>query len=89
MQIRSLLLLLALLLAACATDNSPQAECRRQANNDPEVKALFVDSLRNQSYAATHAGELAYLRRQATLRCLQDRGLASPGGVEPVRPAIP
>ncbi|MGH7077627.1 MAG: hypothetical protein ACREFU_05965 [Acetobacteraceae bacterium] len=87
--LRVLVLLVALVPAACATDHSPEAFCRRQAENDPKIQSLEFSSGRNTSFAETHAGELVYLRRQDTLRCLQARGLVPGGGVEPVQPPIP
>lgn len=89
MQLRPLFLLLALLPVACAMDNSPAAVCRRQAEKDLKIRSLEFGSFRNQSFAETYAGELAYLHRQDVLRCLQARGLAPQGGVEPVRTPIP
>ena len=89
MKLRVFSLLATVLLAACATDDTPEAVCRRQADRDPAVHALAVQMLQNPAVAQTYAGELQYMRRQATLRCLQDKGLAVPGGVEPVRPPIP
>lgn len=87
--LRLLILFLALVPAACATDHSPEAACRRQAEKDPKIQSLEFSSGRNTSFAETHAGELTYLRRQDTLRCLQSRGLIPEGGVEPVQPPIP
>ncbi len=89
MQLAAFLLPAALLLGACATDNSPTAVCRRQAEQDPKVKALEFSSAHSMALAETDAGELAFLRREDTLRCLQDKGVISEGGVEPVRPPMP
>jgi len=88
MTLRVLVLLAALLPAACASsNNSPEAVCRRQAYDDPQVRALRVQMMRSYSANLGSQGQLQYLLRQATLRCLQDKGLAVPGGVEPVKPA--
>ncbi|MGH7120053.1 MAG: hypothetical protein ACREFP_13860 [Acetobacteraceae bacterium] len=89
MQLRSVLLLAALLPAACATDHSPQALCRRQAERDPQIQALESSSAHSARLARENAGELAYLRREGTYRCLQDRGVVPQGGVEPVVPPTP
>jgi hypothetical protein len=78
----------AVLLAACATTgDSPRAVCRRQAYNDPQVTALRIRMMQIPSVNLGSSGQLQYLLQQATLRCLQDKGLAVPGGVEPVVPA--
>lgn len=90
MKLRVLLLFATLLPSACATtDNFPDAACRRAAYDDPQARELAATMMQNQSVASTMQGQLKYLRRQAYLRCMQDRGLAVPGGVEPVRPPIP
>ncbi len=91
MKLRVLALLVALLLpAACASsDNSPEALCRQQAYSDPQVRALRIQMMQSSSANLGSQGQLQYLLRQATLRCLQDKGLAVPGGVEPVQPANP
>jgi outer membrane biogenesis lipoprotein LolB len=90
MTLRVLVSLAVLLLAACTTTgNSPQAACRSQANYDPQVRALRTSMVQNPSVALGSSGQLEYLIRQATIRCLQDKGLAVPGGVEPVMPQEP
>ncbi len=90
MKLRVLVPLAALLIAACQpTDNSPEAVCRRQAYNDPQVVALRIRMMQSASVDLGSKGELQYLLEQATLRCLQDKGLAVPGGVEPVQPTRP
>ncbi|HTU53266.1 MAG TPA: hypothetical protein VMF62_04775 [Acetobacteraceae bacterium] len=91
MKLRLLAPIAALLLAACSGggDNSPEAVCRRQAYNDPQVHALRIQMMQIPSASLGSQGQLQYLLNQATLRCLQDKGLAVPGGVEPVRPAGP
>lgn len=89
MQLGPLLLLAALLPAACTVDNSPQAICRRQAERDPQIQSLEFDSAHSMRLAREDAGQLAYLRRQDAFRCLQDRGVIPQGGVEPVAPPTP
>ena len=87
---KRILLLLALALAACVGKmdmaDTPSAQCERQAQDDPAVRALA-------SQAATGSYMMQYnarqeqqeATRQATMRCLRLRGLAPQGGVEPVR----
>ncbi len=76
-----LVALLAIMLSGCGYagfGDTPQAQCARQANADPAVVAInrntWIDGYR-----------LDFALRQATLRCLQAKGLAPPGGVEPVQ----
>jgi hypothetical protein len=78
------LLLVLLVLTSCgSTDNSPQAQCERQVNNDPKVTEIYTRS--NGIYTQQKLNELAVLKRQAALQCLRLKGLAPPGGVEPVQ----
>jgi hypothetical protein len=88
MKLRVLAPFAAFLLAACAGggDNSPEAVCRRQAYDDPAVRATRLQMMQVPSANLGLQGQLQYQLRQATMRCLQDKGLAVPGGVEPVRP---
>jgi hypothetical protein len=76
------------MLAACsvgASDNSPQAQCARQAENDPAVVAIYTRT--NGAYTQDQLlrDDLIFARRQATLRCMREKGLAPPGGVQPVQ----
>jgi hypothetical protein len=81
--------LLAVVLTACASGNTPQAECARQATQDPKVQEIY--SRTNGDY--TYGGYLAHddlqqAKRLAVLRCMRAKGLAAPGGVEPVAPRL-
>ena len=76
-------------MTACgfgAPDNSPQAQCEQQAMNDPAVVEIY--SRTNGAYTRSGAvnEDLVVALRQATLRCLRQKGLAPPGGVQPLRP---
>ncbi len=79
-----LALLLALLLAACSgpVDNSPQAACARQAENDPQVADIVRRGAGTDSYRWDNEKKLAQAKQDATTRCLRMRGLAPKGGVE-------
>jgi len=80
-------LLLPLLLAACSLPegNSPQTQCERQADDDPAVREIY--SRTNGAYTQpwVERDQLLMARRQAVLRCMQQKGLAPSGGVQPVR----
>jgi hypothetical protein len=81
--------LLALNLAACDSGNSPQAECERQAEQDPAVREIY--SRTNGDYASSDYQayyDLREAKRQATLRCMRAKGLAPPGGVQVVNPSV-
>lgn len=91
----------ALLLAGCASRPASQtasgqtaddAVCRREAYDDPQVKALSIQAMQQGpspptfDFSFTSAQENArYAYRQAVLACMQRRGLMTSGGVEPVR----
>jgi hypothetical protein len=78
-----LALLLPLAAAACANDStSPTAGCERQVYNDPEVKSLLMKSAGTESFRWDYAPLLDYAKKQALTRCLRERGLAPPGGVQ-------
>jgi hypothetical protein len=79
-------------LTACspgAADNSPQAECERQAEKDPAVEAIYSRTngdYTSSSYQAYY--DLREAKRQAVLRCMRTKGLAPPGGVQVVKPHV-
>jgi len=77
---------LALLLAACGADDTPQAQCARQANDDPKVLEVYTRTNGDYTYPWVQRDELLMARRQAEMRCMRAKGLAPPGGVQPVVP---
>ncbi len=83
---------LLLACAACATSPStpvsPEvAACREGVYHDPAVKELIEIGAGSQYFMNEHQADLKAAKADATLRCLQSRGLAPPGsGVE--RPKI-
>ncbi|MBV9782242.1 MAG: hypothetical protein JO264_00330, partial [Acidisphaera sp.] len=80
--------LLALLLGACGGGGGDpmQARCNGQVDRDPEVRRLRMLAAGSPYLLAENQKELTFAVRQARLKCLQDQGLAPPGGVEPVKP---
>ena len=91
---RALPLLALLALAACrANDPLPapatpaEAACRAEARADPAAKSGYERlEIGNETQRRRVMGEIAAAERVAFLRCMRARGLAAPGGVEPVRP---
>lgn len=83
------LLALPLLLARCAPPpdlSTPQGQCQAQGNNSPEVRRLFAETSGGSTQQQVDARlQLPVARRDAYIACLQARGLAPKGGVEPVR----
>lgn len=76
-------------LAACAsTDNSPQAECARQAEQDPTVQAIYHGEQGDYTRLGPARSNLMWAKRQSITACLRAKGLAPPGGVEPIRPPV-
>jgi len=70
------------MLAACATDNTPQGICARRVYDDPTVKDLMTLGAASPALLAANQGALKQAKRAATTRCLQDMGIVRPGGVE-------
>ncbi len=78
-------LLLGIVLAACAA-NTPQAECEQQAMQDPKVEEIYTRTNGDYTFPYTARDQLLDYKRQAVLRCMRAKGLAPPGGVQPVVP---
>ena len=82
---RQLVPLLGFLLAACAGGNSPEEQCERQATQDPAVHAIYARSDGYYTIGETkQRDELLTATRAAVQRCMRAKGLAPPGGVQPV-----
>jgi hypothetical protein len=81
-------LILPVVLAACATDNSPRAQCERQADEDPTVQSIYRGDQGDYTRLGPARSNLMWAKRQATIKCLQAKGIIPPGGVEPVRPPV-
>ena len=81
-----------ILLAGCSAfggGNSAQAQCERAARNDSKVVDLELANNYRYADQPDLAPEIAVARRQALLRCLREKGVAAPGGVEPLTPRVP
>jgi len=86
-----LLLAFTVSLAGCSswfepTGNSPQAECRRQAYDDPTVKQLIIRGLGQSGANPQSQFDYEKALNDATVACLKKKGIAVRGGVEQVRP---
>ena len=81
--------LLLFALAACsprASDSSAQAQCERQVGDDPKVDEIYSRTNGWYTYPYQTHDELVMAQRQATIRCLREKGLVPPGGVQAVKP---
>ncbi len=82
-------LVLVLLLTACAVrDNSPQAQCERQADQDPTVQSIYRGDQGDYTQLGPARSNLMWAKRQALQKCLAQKGLVPPIGVEPIRPPV-
>ena len=80
--------MMTLALASCSGPNSSaEAECRRQATQDPAVREIYQRTNGFYTYSATRQqADLDEATRQAVIRCMREKGLIPPGGVQPVVP---
>jgi hypothetical protein len=85
---RALAAMLALGLTCCDTGNSPQEQCERQADQDPTVQSIYRGDQGDYRQVGQARSNLLWAKRMVTLKCMQQKGLAPPGGVEPVRPPV-
>ena len=82
---RGLAASLALGLASCGPiDMAPAApippQCEAQVYADPHVKDLLMKSAGSEVFASDHIEEMKYAKIDAAHRCMQQKGLAPPGG---------
>jgi hypothetical protein len=81
---------LLILLAGCAgrgpTPDTPQAQCARQVEQDPDVRTAEdqVLTLTATQGQASHRA-LDNMKQKKLTACLQLRGISLPGGVEKVQ----
>ena len=82
--------LIGLILAACSggADNSPQAQCERQADDDPKVMEIYTRTNGAYTFDPLVNRDLQLAKREATMRCMRAKGLAPPGGVQVVQPRL-
>jgi hypothetical protein len=86
-----LLLALVVPVAGCSSwsepaGNTPQAECRRQAYDDPTVKQLIIRGMGEGGASPQTQFDYEKALHDATVACLKKKGVTVRGGVEPVRP---
>jgi hypothetical protein len=82
--------LMSLGLTACAKSDpdraAPDAQCQREAELDPEVKAAEQQQIMNTLHGQVGTDVGAAVRKQKVLACLRARGLTPPGGVQKLQP---
>jgi len=84
-----LVLLLPLVLIACGpTGDSPEAECMRQADRDPTVLSIYRGDQGDYTQLGPARSNLMWAKKQAYQKCMVQKGLAPPIGVEPIRPPV-
>ncbi|MCR0985242.1 phosphoribosylamine--glycine ligase [Roseomonas populi] len=83
-----------LVLAACRANdplpppaNAAEEACRKEAQDSTAVDRGYERiNLQNVTQRQRVMGEIGLAEREAYLRCMRLKGLAAPGGVQPVRP---
>ena len=84
-----LVLLLPLALIACGPSGTgPDAECARQAEQDPTVLSIYRGNQGDYTQIGPARTNLMLAKKEAIAKCMQARGLAGPGGVQAIRPPI-
>lgn len=84
-----LALLLPLALMSCGpTGDSPEAQCMRQADQDPTVQSIYRGDQGDYTQLGPARSDLDWAKKQAYLKCMREKGLAPPVGVEPIRPPV-
>jgi hypothetical protein len=82
-------MLFPLLVAACGpTGDSPEAQCERQADQDPTVQSIYRGDQGDYTQIGIARANLRWAKQEATQKCLQQKGLLPKGGVQAVRPPI-
>ena len=74
-------------VAGCSFDNVDTVKalpippaCERQVYDDPVVKDLITKGAGTEYFRINHVNQLRAAKDDATLRCMQQKGLARPGG---------
>ena len=71
-------------LAACSIDPAPVANipavCEDQVYADPKVKFLIMEGAGSPNLARNTEDQLRFAKIDAARRCMQQKGLARPGG---------
>jgi hypothetical protein len=71
-------------LAGCGIDPAPSAPvpsvCQDQVYADPLVKDLILKGAGSDSFRRNHEDQLKYAKIDAAHRCMQQKGLLTPGG---------
>ena len=79
------ILVIGLGLAACGpTGNTPEAQCQRQAEDDPAVVEIYTRTNGAYTQPWEERDQLIRAKKTAFIRCMRAKGLLPPGGVEPV-----
>ncbi len=77
-------LLLPLAVAGCAVDTVKEIPipkvCEDQVYADPIVKDLIMKGAGTENFRVNHVNQLRAAKDDATIRCMQQKGLARPGG---------
>ncbi len=83
------IVLLPLVLLACAPrGDTPEAQCTRQADQDPTVLSIYRGDQGDYTQLGPARSNLLWAKKQAYTKCMQAKGFEPAGGVEPIRPPV-
>ena len=74
--------------AAARTTARRRSASGRRIRTRRAVRSTRGDQWRLHAAGSGTLADLLWAKRQADLKCLREKGLAPPGGVEPVRPPV-
>jgi hypothetical protein len=80
--------LIFVLVGCSGAANSPDEQCDQQAERDPTVLSIYRGDQGDYTQTGPARSNLLWAKRMAKLKCMQQKGLAPPGGVEPIRPPV-
>jgi hypothetical protein len=86
--VRFVLLLPLVLLGCGPKGDTPEAQCTRQADQDPTVLSIYRGDQGDYTQLGPARSNLMWAKKEAYTKCMREKGFEPPGGVEPIRPPV-